>query len=60
MPYKISRNPKGGFDIIRKVDGKTVGHSDNLKNAQGSIAHRMDSEKVNSGSMLHGAMTAKK
>lgn len=45
MPYSLRRTKNGGWDIIRKADGIKVGHSDNLKNAQGSIAHRMDGEK---------------
>jgi len=44
MPYTIQK-VKGKYKIIRKTDGKVVGTSANLKNAQGSIAHRMDSEK---------------
>ncbi len=44
MPYTIKK-VKGKWKIIRKSDGKVVGTSDSLKNAQGSIAHRMDSEK---------------
>ncbi len=44
MPYKI-RKSNGTWKIIRKSDGKVVGTSSNLKNAQGSIAHRMDAEK---------------
>ena len=43
-PYIIKK--KGGkYAIVRKTDGKVVGKSDSLKNAQGSIAHRMDAEK---------------
>ena len=46
MPYTIKKNTKTGkFEIIRKTDNKVVGMSETLKNAQGSIAHRMDSEK---------------
>ena len=44
MPYTIKK-VKGKYKIIRKTDGKVVGISANLKNAQGSITHRMDSEK---------------
>jgi len=43
MPYTIKK-VNGKYKIIRKTDGKVVGTSDSLKNAQGSIAHRMDSE----------------
>lgn len=45
MPYKIKRATKGGWDIVRLTDGKVVGHSSNVKDAQGSVAHRMDAEK---------------
>jgi hypothetical protein len=44
MPYTIKVS-KGKYKIIRKSDGKVVGTSDTMKKAQGSIAHRMDSEK---------------
>ena len=43
MPYLIKR-VGNKYKIIRKTDGKVVGTSDTMKNAQGSIAHRMDSE----------------
>ena len=45
MPYIIKRASKGGWDIVRKTDGTVVGHSTNIKDAQGSVAHRMDAEK---------------
>ena len=44
MPYKIKK-VNGKYKIIRKTDNKVVGTSDTLANAQGSIAHRMDTEK---------------
>lgn len=44
MPYTIKK-VKGKFQIVRKADGKVVGTSATMKNAQGSIAHRMDAEK---------------
>jgi hypothetical protein len=44
MPYTIKK-VAGKYKIIRKTDGKVVGTSATLANAQGSIAHRMDSEK---------------
>ncbi len=44
MPYTIRKNKDGKFQIVRKADGKVVGTSDSMKKAQGSIAHRMDSE----------------
>ncbi len=43
MPYTIKK-VNGKYKIIRKSDMKVVGTSDTLKNAQGSIAHRMDAE----------------
>ena len=43
MPYTIKK-VGNKYKIIRKTDGKVVGTSDNLKNAQGSIVHRMDNE----------------
>lgn len=43
MPYTI-RKAGNKFEIIRKADNKVVGVSDTLKNAQGSIAHRMSGE----------------
>lgn len=45
MPYTIKKGKDGKYKIIRKSDNKVVGTSVNLKNAQGSIAHRMDAEK---------------
>lgn len=45
MPYKIKKAKGNGWDIVRLSDGKVVGHSDNIQNAKGSIAHRMDAEK---------------
>ena len=44
MPYTIKVS-KGKYKIVRKSDGKVVGTSSNMKDAQGSIAHRMDAEK---------------
>jgi hypothetical protein len=44
MPYTIKK-VNGKYKIIRKSDNKVVGTSKSLKMAQGSIAHRMDSEK---------------
>lgn len=44
MPYTI-RKVAGKYKIVRKTDGTVVGTSDTLKNAQGSIAHRMDSQR---------------
>lgn len=43
MPYTI-RKKGTKFQIIRKDDGAVVGTSDTLKDAQGSIAHRMDAD----------------
>lgn len=46
MPYSIRKNSrKGGFDIIRKDDGKVVGHSDTIEKARASIGYRMSGEK---------------
>lgn len=45
MPYHIlkTRGPKP-YKIIETSTGKTVGSSKTMKDAQGSIAHRMDAE----------------
>jgi hypothetical protein len=45
MPYKIKRNSKGGWDIVRKADNKVVGHSTNIAKARASIGYRMSGEK---------------
>ena len=44
MPYTIKK-VNGKYKIIRKSDNVVVGTSATMKNAQGSIVHRMDSEK---------------
>lgn len=46
MPYTIKK-VNGKYKIVRKIDGKVVGTSSTLQNAQGSIAHRMDAEHKN-------------
>ncbi len=44
MPY-IIRKVGDKWKIVRKSDRKVVGTSNDLKDAQGSIAHRMDAER---------------
>ncbi len=52
MPYDL-RHIGGKVAIIRKADGKVVGHSDSMEKAQASIRARMAGEN-------HGSANASK
>jgi hypothetical protein len=43
MPYSV-RPIAGRWAIIRKADGKVVGHSDTKQKAEGSVRARMSAE----------------
>lgn len=43
MPYSV-RKAKTGYDIVRKTDGKTVGHSDTKAKADASVRARLAGE----------------
>lgn len=40
MPWKVKKNPRGGWDIIKSDTGKKVGHSDTKAKAQASVRAR--------------------
>lgn len=42
MPYKIVK--VNGYDIINKITGKKVGHSDTLAKAKASVRARLAGE----------------
>lgn len=44
MPWKVVKNPNGGYDIKRSDTGKTVGHSTSKKKAMGSLRARYAAE----------------
>ena len=46
MPYTVEkRSGERPFKIINKETGKVVGSSKSMKEAQGSIAHRLEGER---------------
>lgn len=49
MPYDIKKASGGGYDIVRKEDGRKVGHSDTKEKAQASINARYAGEKKKKG-----------
>lgn len=44
MPYSVRKASKGGYDIVRKDDGKKVGHSDTKAKADSSVRARLAGE----------------
>lgn len=40
MPYSVRKNPKGGWDIVKKTTGKKVGHSISKAKAEASVRAR--------------------
>jgi len=44
MPYSVKKAASGGYDIVRKDDGKKVGHSTSKAKAESSVRARLAGE----------------
>lgn len=57
MPWTISKNKKGGFDIVKTTTGEVVGHSDTKEKAQASVRARY-AAMAKSGELEPGTIAA--